>query len=274
MTRSPDRPGRPNRSARSSRAFATRPGTSEKIRSATVSLLRRSRCASCRSRPRARSGRSASSGNRSASVRARTVESTTALAREERGPGSKTDSSPNIWPGPRTDSRFSRPSAAAWVSLILPASTRNSRSLTSPSSNSTAPRGTVTRTIRLFSAARSSSLSHPNSPDSSSGEDAAATGWPGPWGPRSAGARPGAPGGGCCRTGRDAGGTARPGRADPAGGGVPCGGVPCGGVPCVAIPTAPSPSCPAGPSRRSVSPCGAVAGPSDACSTRAFVGRA
>src|SRR6185312_12763356 len=44
---------RPKRLARSRRAFATRPGTSEKTRSATTSETLRSREASCRSRPRA-----------------------------------------------------------------------------------------------------------------------------------------------------------------------------------------------------------------------------
>ncbi|CPU64044.1 Uncharacterised protein [Mycobacteroides abscessus] len=37
-----------------------------------------------------------------------------------RGPGSKSESSPNISPGPRIDRRFSRPSLERRPSLILP----------------------------------------------------------------------------------------------------------------------------------------------------------
>ena len=51
---------RPKRSARSSSALATRPGTSEKTRSATTSLDLRRRAASWESRPRATCGRPSS----------------------------------------------------------------------------------------------------------------------------------------------------------------------------------------------------------------------
>ena len=56
---------RPKRSARSSSALATRPGTSEKTRSATTSLALRSRPASWASRPRATVGRPSSQRSRS-----------------------------------------------------------------------------------------------------------------------------------------------------------------------------------------------------------------
>ncbi len=48
------------------------------------------------------------------------VASVMAVALAVRGLGSNSDSSPNISPGPCTLSRFSRPSGAARVSLILP----------------------------------------------------------------------------------------------------------------------------------------------------------
>ena len=56
---------RPKRSARSSSALATRPGTSEKTRSATTSLVLRSRPASWVSRPRETPGRPSSQRSRS-----------------------------------------------------------------------------------------------------------------------------------------------------------------------------------------------------------------
>ena len=48
------------------------------------------------------------------------VASVTAVAVAVRGPGSNSDSSPNISPGPMTASRFSRPSAAVRPSFTLP----------------------------------------------------------------------------------------------------------------------------------------------------------
>ena len=44
----------------------------------------------------------------------------TAVTVAERGPGSKSDSSPNIWPGPMIASRFSRPSVAERPSFTFP----------------------------------------------------------------------------------------------------------------------------------------------------------
>src|SRR6478609_8180395 len=41
----------------------------------------------------------------------------------EGGPGSKSESSPNIWPGPRIARRFSRPSEEVRPSFTLPSST-------------------------------------------------------------------------------------------------------------------------------------------------------
>ena len=46
----------------------------------------------------------------------------TAVTVAERGPGSKSESSPNIWPGPRIASRFSRPSEEVRPSFTLPSS--------------------------------------------------------------------------------------------------------------------------------------------------------
>ena len=54
-------------------------------------------------------------GPRSATVTAVTV--------AERGPGSKSESSPNIWPGPRIARRFSRPSLEVRPSFTLPSAT-------------------------------------------------------------------------------------------------------------------------------------------------------
>ena len=47
----------------------------------------------------------------------------TAFTVAERGPGSKSESSPNIWPGPRMASRFSRPSDDVRPSFTLPSRT-------------------------------------------------------------------------------------------------------------------------------------------------------
>jgi hypothetical protein len=49
--------------------------------------------------------------------------SVTVVAVEVRGPGSKIDSSPNMSEGPKTASRFSRPSADLRPILTLPEST-------------------------------------------------------------------------------------------------------------------------------------------------------
>ena len=49
--------------------------------------------------------------------------SVTAVTVAERGPGSNSDSSPNIWPGPRIASRFSRPSDEVRPSFTLPSVT-------------------------------------------------------------------------------------------------------------------------------------------------------
>jgi len=48
----------------------------------------------------------------------------TAVAVVDRGPGSKSVSSPIISPGPSTASRFSRPSAAVCPSFTLPSTSR------------------------------------------------------------------------------------------------------------------------------------------------------
>ena len=88
-----------------------------------TSLVRRSRWASAWSRCRATSGRPVSQLRRSSCASAPRRLSVTAIALAVRGRGSNSESSPNISPGPTTLSRFSRPSAAARVSLILPSST-------------------------------------------------------------------------------------------------------------------------------------------------------
>ena len=49
--------------------------------------------------------------------------SVTAVTVAERGPGSNSESSPNIWPGPRIASRFSRPSEEVRPSFTLPSRT-------------------------------------------------------------------------------------------------------------------------------------------------------
>jgi hypothetical protein len=100
----------PNRCANCSSCLATRPGTSVKIRSARLLLVRRSRRANTRNNCSAISGRSAIHAcNASRSIdTART--SVMVVALEVRGPGSKIDSSPNMSDGPMIVSRLSRPS--------------------------------------------------------------------------------------------------------------------------------------------------------------------
>src|SRR3954452_13312596 len=146
----------PNFSARPRSAFATRPGTSENTRSAIASLVRRKRCARARNRCTDTPGRSSSSG-RSPSWSSEASElSVTAVAVAVRGPGSKSESSPNISPGPSTARRFSRPSTAAREIFTFPSRTMNRRSPVSPSLNTRCPR----TTSRVVSApARSSAVS-------------------------------------------------------------------------------------------------------------------
>ena len=131
---------RPNR--RRGRAAPWRPGRAR--RRTPGRPRRRWPCAAVRragrSSPRATSGRPSSQRPSSSWLEARRVQSVTAVAVAERGPGSNSDSSPNIWPGPRIASRFSRPSADVRPSLTLPSVTTYSRSPASPSWNSTSPR--------------------------------------------------------------------------------------------------------------------------------------
>ncbi len=129
----------PKRWASCSRALATRPGTSVKIRSARLLLVRRRRRASTRSSWSEISGRSAIqrlSAERSMDC---TATSVTHTAEEVRGPGSKMDSSPNMSDGPRMDSRFSRPSGALRESFTLPEVTMYRLSPCSPSRMITSP---------------------------------------------------------------------------------------------------------------------------------------
>ena len=110
----------PNRWASCSSCLATRPGTSVKIRSARLLLVRRSRRANTRSSCSAISGRSAihaRSASRSIDT-ART--SVIVVALDVRGPGSKIDNSPNMSDGPMIVSRFSRPSGDRRPILTLP----------------------------------------------------------------------------------------------------------------------------------------------------------
>ena len=103
--------------------LSTRPGTSENTRSATTSLALRSRTASWLSSPRATAGRPSSQRRRSSCESEANDASVTAVTVAERGPGSKRESSPNIWPGPRIASRFSRPSEEVRPSFTLPSVT-------------------------------------------------------------------------------------------------------------------------------------------------------
>ena len=72
-------------------------------------------------------------------------------------PGSNSDSSPNISPGPRTAITCSRPSLDVWPSLILPSTMMKSRSPASPSEKTTSPRATVSWLIVARSAAAAAS---------------------------------------------------------------------------------------------------------------------
>ena len=121
-TRSPSRSAR--RTARPGRAAPWPPGRGRRRRPGRpcTSLVRRSRWASARSRCTATSGRPVSQGRRSSWPSPARRTSVSAVAVAVRGRGSNSDSSPNISPGPRTPSRFSRPSGAVRVSLILPSS--------------------------------------------------------------------------------------------------------------------------------------------------------
>jgi hypothetical protein len=95
------------------------------------------------------SGRSRSNGISASSLSEASTASVTALAEEVRGLGSNRDNSPNISPGPMTLSRFSRPSAAARVSFILPSITTYRASPSSPSMNRCSPRESFTSAICL-----------------------------------------------------------------------------------------------------------------------------
>src|SRR5699024_1036122 len=152
-TLTPSTDSSPNREARSSRALATRPGTSEKTRSATTSLARRSRPASWANNPCATSGCRVSDFISSSCSRQRISAGVTALAVDERGPGSNSDSSPNIWPGPSTAIRFSRPALPRRPSFTLPLTTTYNRSSVSPSWNNTPPRSSRTFDIAAANSA-------------------------------------------------------------------------------------------------------------------------
>jgi hypothetical protein len=91
-------------------SFATRPGTSVKIKSVSWSLVRRSRRASTRSSRSVISGRLAiheACASRSIVARQTVV---MAVAVTVRGPGSNIDNTPNMSDGPMMVSSFSRPS--------------------------------------------------------------------------------------------------------------------------------------------------------------------
>ncbi len=76
-----------------------------------------------------------------------------------RGPGSNRDNSPNISPGPRMESRFSRPSPDEVPNFNFPSTTTNKRSPASPSLKRVWPLLTFTWVIdsRKVAAAASSS---------------------------------------------------------------------------------------------------------------------
>ena len=114
-----------------------------------TSLARRSRCASARSMCSDTSGRSRRNGVSASCLSDASTASVTALAEEVRGLGSNKDSSPNISPGPMTLSKFSRPSAAARVSFILPSITTYRASPSSPSIKRCSPRESFTSAICL-----------------------------------------------------------------------------------------------------------------------------
>src|SRR5690606_26694775 len=144
VTRSRPASCEPKRWASCSSALATRPGTSVKISSATMLLVRRRRRATTRSSCSAISGRVEihwRSAGRSM-VTART--SVTVVAVEVRGPGSKMDNSPNMSAGPKMPSRFSLPSADLRRIFTFPDRMLYSLSPGSPSWKMTWPRGNST----------------------------------------------------------------------------------------------------------------------------------
>ena len=144
--------------------MATRPGTSTKIRSASMVFVRRSRRATTRSNCIAICGRSwthfcsAVFGSRA------TRASVTTVAVAVRGPGSNSDSSPNWSDGPMIATRFSRPSDDRRPSFTLPASTMNRLSPGSPSWNRMVPRGASTISNSLASASTDSGSTPWNNP--------------------------------------------------------------------------------------------------------------
>ncbi len=89
--------------------------------------------------------------------------SETDVAVAVRGPGSNRDSSPNISPGPRIASRFSRPSPEVRPSFTLPSMMTYTRSPGSPSWKSTSERLNCTRVIDSSSASAASSSNAANS---------------------------------------------------------------------------------------------------------------
>src|SRR5215831_6050625 len=149
----------PNLSASSSSAFATRPGTSVKIRLVLVSVTRRSRCASALSSSNATGGRVASTLRRSSWSIWASRASVMATAVDVRYVGSNIASSPNISPGPCTLTRLSLPSGAVLVSFTFPPITRYRQSPRSPSSNSRSPRGSSTTCVCGRKVSASCSLS-------------------------------------------------------------------------------------------------------------------
>src|SRR5579859_118794 len=155
----PSSVGVPNLSASSSSAFATRPGTSVKIRFVFVSVARRSRWASALSSSNATGGRVVSTLRRSSCAIWASRASVTAIAVDVRYVGSNMASSPNMSPGPCTLTRVSRPSGAVLVSLTLPLITRYRQSPRSPSPNSRSPRGSSTTCVCGRKVSASSSLS-------------------------------------------------------------------------------------------------------------------
>ncbi len=102
--------------------------------------MRRSRRASTRSSCSAISGRSAIHGRSEVCASEASRASVSTVAEAVRGPGSNSDSSPNMSLGPMTDSMFSRPSAARRPTFTLPLSTMYSVSPCSPSAKTVSPR--------------------------------------------------------------------------------------------------------------------------------------
>ena len=87
------------------------------------------------------------------------LESVTAVAVAVRGPGSKSESSPNISPGPRIESKFSRPSVEVVPSFSFPSTTTYNRSPPSPSLKSVLPFVILTGIIDSRSVAEAASSS-------------------------------------------------------------------------------------------------------------------